>query len=89
MWEIPVYGFLVPIITLTFSLISAIKFKKYFIVPIFLFIVLNIPTIILPMIHNVGWEALLGWASFYTFISLVISLIVWLTRKKQPIHNKI
>ncbi len=83
MWEIPVYGILLPIITLIFSFISAIKYRKYFIVPISLFVILNIPTIILPMIYNVGWQALLGWAVFYTVISLVISLFVWIFRKKK------
>lgn len=81
MWEIPVYGVLAPLITIVFSLVSTIKFKKYLLMPIILFILLNIPTVILPMIYNVGWEALFGWATFYAFISLIISLIIWLINR--------
>lgn len=82
MWEIAFYGIVAPIATLLFSLLATIKFKRYFIVPIILFIGLNILTIILPMVQNVGWQALFGWATFYTIVSLVISLIVWFVRKK-------
>ncbi|MBO1003961.1 DUF2651 family protein [Pseudogracilibacillus auburnensis] len=82
MWEIPFYGIVIPIITIVFSLISTMKYRKYFIAPVVIFIGLNIMTIVLPLIHNVGWEALFGWAVFYAVISLIISLIVWLAKRK-------
>lgn len=36
------------------------------VVPVFLFIVLNMPKVILSIMYNVGWGAMLGWAIFYT-----------------------
>lgn len=79
MWEIPIYLFIVPVLTIAVSLISAIKFEKYFIAPLFSFIVLNIPIIIMP---TIGWEAIFGWAAFYSAISLIISFIVWNFKKR-------
>lgn len=87
MWELPVYLFVAPILTIIVSLISAIKLKKYFFAPILLFVVFNIPTIIMPIIYNIGWRAILGWAVFYTVISLLISFIVWSVRRKKVMKS--
>lgn len=83
MWEIPFYLVIVPLLTLFVTLVCSIKIKKYFLGPIIVFVLLNIPAIILPMIYNVGWLALFGWAVFYTAIASIISLIVWLVKRKS------
>jgi hypothetical protein len=84
MWEIPFYLIVAPIITVAITLISTLKYQKYVIAPLLIFVILNIPTVILPFVNNVGWGALFGWACVYTGLSLIISLIVWLTRRKSP-----
>ncbi|MBS4218715.1 DUF2651 family protein [Bacillus sp. FJAT-49711] len=83
MWEIPFYAILMPIITIAFSFIGAVKLKNYYLAPLMIFIGLNVLTIVLPMTQNVGWQALFGWAAFYTAVSLIISLIIWLARKRN------
>lgn len=80
MWEIPFYIILAPILTVSISLVSTRKFNNYWFAPLFLFVVLNIPTVILPIMYHVGWEALLGWAFVYTVVSILISLVVWRER---------
>lgn len=82
MWEIPFYGIVIPIVTVVFSLICAKAYKRYFIAPITIFLGLNILTMVLPLIQNVGWQALFGWAVFYTALSLIVSMIVWFTKRK-------
>ncbi|RYM06696.1 hypothetical protein EWH99_02195 [Sporolactobacillus sp. THM7-7] len=79
--EIPIYLIVVPVLTITVSLISTVRFEKYFFGPVFLFVVLNFPTIAMPMMNRTGWESIFGWAVFYTFISFVISYTVWKVRK--------
>lgn len=83
MWEVPLYLIVAPLLTLVVTLISTIKYEKYFISPIVLFILLNIPTFIIPNMYNIGWIAIFGWAVFYTVISAIISLIVWFFKKKN------
>ena len=87
MWEIPLYLIVVPLLTISFSLFCAIKYKKYFVAPAILFISFNIPTIIMPLISNVGWASIFGWAVFYTIVSLVISFVIWSVRKVQYSPN--
>ncbi|MCR2821189.1 DUF2651 family protein [Lederbergia panacisoli] len=82
MWEIPFYAILMPIIAIAFSIIGAVKLKNYYAAPLMIFVGLNVLTIVLPMVQNVGWQALFGWAVFYTVVSLLISLIVKITRAK-------
>ncbi|MCJ8007748.1 DUF2651 family protein [Lederbergia wuyishanensis] len=82
MWEIPFYAILMPIITIALSLIGAIKLKNYYLAPLTIFVGLNVLTIVLPLVQNVGWQALFGWAAFYTVVSLIISLIVKLVSAK-------
>ncbi|XKI14501.1 Putative membrane protein (plasmid) [Sporosarcina sp. ANT_H38] len=89
MWEIPLYLIVVSILTLVISLVSTIKLQKYFIAPIILFVVLNIPTVVIPMFYNVGWKAILGWAILYTLISLLISFIVWSIRKRKHLPKNV
>ena len=81
MWEIPFYLIFAPLLTILVTLISSVKYKKYILAPIVLLIILNIPTVILPIWHNVGWAAPLGWALFYTIISTLIS--VWHRKNKS------
>lgn len=83
MWELPIYLVVAPLLTLVISLVSTIKFKNYFIAPVSLLILFNIPTVILPMLYNIGWGAIFGWAFLYTVISMVISFIVWGVRRKD------
>lgn len=87
MWEIPFYLIFAPLLTILVTLISSLKYKKYILGPIALLVILNIPTIILPLNYNVGWVAPLGWAFFYTIISALISLIVWLKRRKSTLAH--
>ncbi|WP_096155599.1 MULTISPECIES: hypothetical protein [Bacillus] len=81
--EYLLYALIAPIFTIVFSLINTVRFKRYVLTPIIVFIVLNIPTVLLPLFANVGWEGLVGWALLYTGVSIVISLIVWAMRKFQ------
>lgn len=80
MWEIPFYLIIAPSLTLLISLMSSIKFNLYFFGPLIVFIILNIPTILLPLFYQVGWVSLFGWAVFYTVIASIISLIVSLVK---------
>lgn len=82
MWEIPVYLIFAPIITLGITFICAMKYKRYFLGVVIVFLLLNIPTVILPIIYHIGWEALFGWALVYTVVSAVVALIT------RTIHNK-
>ncbi|WP_096154696.1 MULTISPECIES: hypothetical protein [Bacillus] len=87
MWEIPLYLIVLPLLTISFSLLCAIKYRRYFVAPSILFISFNIPTIIMPFITNVGWAGIFGWAVFYTVVSLLISLVIWSVRKTQYSPN--
>ncbi|MBS4200866.1 DUF2651 family protein [Bacillus sp. FJAT-49732] len=82
MWEIPFYAILAPIITILLSLFCSMKLRNYYLAPLIIFAGLNVLTIVLPMVQNVGWQALFGWAAFYTVVSLMISLIVKLVSAK-------
>ncbi|MBS4196035.1 DUF2651 family protein [Lederbergia citri] len=82
MWEIPFYAILMPIITVVLSLFGAMKLKNYYLAPLIIFVGLNVLTIVLPMVQNVGWTALFGWATFYTVVSLLISIIVKFAKTK-------
>lgn len=82
MWEIPIYLIFAPILTIIISLLCTIRFKKYFIAPLIVFFILNILTVVLPTVYNVGWEGIFGWAIFYTVISFIISIILWRFGKK-------
>lgn len=83
MWEIPFYLIFAPLLTILVTLASSLKYKKYIFAPIILLLILNIPTVVLPINHNVGWEAPLGWALFYTIVSALISLLIWLRNRKS------
>ena len=89
MWEIPFYLIVMPGVTVSVSLITAIKFKRYVIAPLAIFFILNIPTIILPMNSNIGWLAIFGWACVYTALSLVISLIVYMISKRSTLSKAV
>lgn len=82
MWEIPFYAIIMPIITIALSLFGTIKLKNYYVAPLIIFVGLNVLTIALPLIQNVGWTALFGWAAFYTVVSLLISIIVKFAKAK-------
>lgn len=82
MWEITFYFIIAPLLTLIVTLCGSLKFKKYWLGPATTFILLNIPTVIVSIFYRGGWEGVFGWAVFYTTVSGLISLIVWLTRKK-------
>ena len=83
MWEMPLYLILAPVITIVISLVSTIKYKRYVMAPVILFIVLNIPTIVLPSLYNIGWQAMFGWAMVYTIISAIMSFIVWYVKREK------
>jgi len=83
MWEMPLYLILAPVITIVISLVSTIKYKRYVMAPVILFIVLNIPTIVLPSLYNIGWQAMFGWAMVYTITSAMISFIVWYVKREK------
>ncbi|MHA6260421.1 hypothetical protein ACXYMX_11075 [Sporosarcina sp. CAU 1771] len=83
MWEILFYLFVAPFLTLLITLTTTLKFKRIFLAPIIIFIALNIPTIVLPMIYNVGWAASFGWACLFTLISGILSLIIWRATRKS------
>jgi len=84
MWEMPLYLILAPVITIIISLVSTIKFERYVMAPVILFIVLNIPTIVMPSLYNIVWQAIFGWAMVYTVISAIISMIVWYFKSEKP-----
>jgi len=83
MWEMPLYLILAPVITIIISLVSTIKFKRYVMAPVILFIVFNIPTIVMPSLYNIGWQAMFGWAMVYTVISAIMSFIVWYVKREK------
>src|SRR5699024_2968841 len=89
MWEFPLYLILAPVITIIISLVSSIKFKRYVMAPVILFIVLNIPTILMPLLYNIGWQAMFGWAMVYTIISATMSFIVWYVKRKKSSSRSI
>lgn len=83
MWEIPFYIIGAPLLTLITILFCSFKLKNYWLGPILVFVLLNIPTITLPFYYSVGWGALFGWAVFYTVIGSLIALIIWFMRTKN------
>lgn len=83
MWEIPFYLNLVPIIVIATTLFFSVKLKKYYLGPLIIFVLLNLPTIILPFYLNVGRGGLFGWSVFYTIIAGVISFYTWYVRRKN------
>lgn len=89
MWEIPMYLILAPILTTFISLLCTIKFKRYLMAPVIIFFMLNIPTVVIPFIYNVGWLSIFGWAVFYAIVSLIISFILWGFRKKRSFPRSI
>lgn len=83
MWEIPLYLIIAPLFTITVTLITTLNFKKYWLGPVIVFVTLNIPTIVIPLIASVGWSAIFGWSLFYTVLSIIVSLLVrWIKYNK-------
>lgn len=80
MWEMLFYIIGAPILMLVITLFGRFKMKNVWFGPLLTFIILNIPTIILPFIYEVGCGALLGWATLYTVISVIVTLITMLLK---------
>lgn len=87
MWEIPIYLIIAPLFTLVITLICSIKFERYRLGPLLVLLIFNIPTIVLPLIYNVGWSAMFGWAAFYTLVAVIISASVWLVKRNAKKTN--
>lgn len=83
MWEIPIYLNLAPIITIAAALFFSVKMKRYFLGPLIIFVLFNIPTVLFPLYLNIGWGGLFGWSVFYTVIAGVISFYTWFVRRKN------
>ncbi|MCT8137860.1 hypothetical protein H1D32_08895 [Anaerobacillus sp. CMMVII] len=71
MWEIPIYLILAPILTIIISLLCTIRFKKYFMPPLIIFFILNIPTVVVPLVYNVGWQGVSGGQFFIQLYRLL------------------
>ncbi|MFA9456933.1 DUF2651 family protein [Halalkalibacter sp. AB-rgal2] len=83
MWELLLYAMVAPMMTIILSLVFAWKYDDLFAAPMITFILFNLPTIFISMNYSIGWYIFFGWSIFYTFLSLFISLLVWLLRKHQ------
>jgi len=89
MWEIPIYLIGAPLLTLIVTLYFTLKLERYVLGSfVVVFVLLNIPTVIIPIFYPIGWEAMLGWASVYTVVSAIIGWIGWvIKRNKRPNEN--
>lgn len=81
MWERPLYVIGAPLLTLIVTLFCTLKRRNYWLGPVVIFILLNIPTAVFPIVYPIGWSMMLGWAVFYTVIAVIIGVIIKLIKQ--------